>query len=394
MKTTAHTLEAKVAFEALEQAFRHPAMLRKSYDATHHINNNLRDYGLYLDGVVDAWATVCAKASPEDHPVLLSKTIKEIESHLFTRSHVQEAFNLIERRLPMSFALFNAFIQKTSASQDKGCVNYLIEHTEIEQDQFRAMLRALAFKKSYDAVSVLFGAWILKSPPTALADKEEVGDIAWGVIICSLIFTQNKPDPRLINFIRLFEKNLKESLPLLSKNGKPLLLLPDIKVIESIMEAGFDDLSTVIVESVLHHDEIYDRKKFIILEQQGFKISEQFIQERLTINSSENGWKMALSYYLSNDSLELDARSIHRPSLLSYAGSEPTNFTIRTKDLIKTLSVGSTSAIADKKRMSLVALYVDGRPDIIKELLKAGLPEKYLEIGSVREEKLMLDLGI
>jgi hypothetical protein len=160
------------------------------------------------------------------------------------------------------------------------------------------------------------------------------------------------------------------------------------------MEAGFDDLSTVIAESVLHQDEIYDRKKFIILEQQGFKIPEQFIQERLTINSSENGWKMALSYYLSNDSLELDARSIHRPSLLSYAGSEPTNFTIRTKDLIKSLSVGSTSAIADKKRMSLVALYVDGRPDIIKELLKAGLPEKYLEIGSVREEKLMLDLGI
>lgn len=394
MKATPHTIETEVAFETLEQAFRQPAMLRESYDATHHINNNLRDYRLYLDGVVDAWETVCAKASPEDHPALLSKTIKEIESHLFTRSHVQEAFNLIEKRLPMSFALFNAFIQKTSVSQDEGCAKYLIEHTEIEQDQFRAMLRALAFKKSYDAVSVLFGAWTLKFPPTALADKEEVGEIAWKVIICSVIFSQNKPDPGLVNFIQLFEENLKESLPLLSKNGKPLFLLPDIKVIESIMEAGFDDLSTVIAESILHQDEIYDRKKFIVLEQHGLAITKPFIQERLTIHSSENGWKMALSYYLHNDSLELDVESIYRPSLLSFTGSEPTNFTIRTKDLIKSLSVGSTSAIADKKRMALVALYVDGRPDIIKALLSAGLPEQYLEIGSVREEKLMLDLGI
>jgi hypothetical protein len=392
--STAVSAQRKAALNSLERSFKHPALMRDSYDEDDLSSNKFGDYALYIDDVVAGWAHACTLATAQDLPLLLNKTIEEIKSHLFTCNYAQEAFSVIQQRMPMSLELYSAFIRKASPSQDMKIVKYLIDSNSIPQDQFKPLFRSLALKRSYGALCELFHAWTQDYPANTVAEKEALGDVAWKIIIYSELFTSRGLHPNLVHFIRLFEGQLKECLPLLLKNGEPLPILPDIELLDLMRAAGFEELPNILANSMLLVDDIYNDNKFSFLEQHGATVTEDFLKHRLSAASSEKGWKMAMSYYLQSDKLEFDVRSIHRPSILFAKAGEQTPFPMVAKTLIKALDVGSSSEIADKKRMALIALYVDGKPDLIKTLLKEGLPERYLEIGSIREEKLMLDLGI
>jgi hypothetical protein len=102
---------------------------------------------------------------------------------------------------------------------------------------------------------------------------------------------------------------------------------------------------------------------------------------------------MAMEYYLQDDDMHFDLDDLYMPGIQAQGKKfDPSLITRQT--LIKLLGASFPTPRQDEKSMTLARHYTTDNPVLIKELLEAGLPEKYLAVEHIREEKLFLDLGL
>lgn len=250
------------------------------------------------------------------------------------------------------------------------------------------MCIALAKKHSFEGMEMAFQAWNREIHIDNVYTSHKTS-LVWEMIIDSQAYTCQKLHPGIQKFIENNLESFETILPMLGLRCKT----PSPKLLLSMKQSGFEKIAQETGSRVLNrHRDLFD-DKFLDLEAVGVTISTAFIIS--TLNQEQgDAWKMAMSYYLDKDDLKLNLNDIDMPYLMRAGSSKPELRTLRESNLLDLLKRPGLSETARAKRHELLSLYTDKDSQLMKRLLAKDLPESYLVIESVREEKLYMDLGL
>jgi hypothetical protein len=328
-----------------------------------------------------------------DIQIILGRVNDALLEHPFTSTDADVALTQIEKVLPVTFDLYSGVIKRVSSDTDNRLIRHFLKNGEVQFEDVVKLIPVYAVKHSFDALAVIFKFWLIEKPFDPVTHREEIGEMGWNIILGSHAYTGLYLNPDLDGFLRRFEDELSGALPLLTKYRSTLRNLPSYQFTAALKASGYTSLALAIGTRLRDIDNEHIQGKFIGLKRQGVEVSETFIKNHLSSASSIPGWTMAMEYYLQDDDMHFDLDDLYMPGIQAQGKKfDPSLITRQT--LIKLLGASFPTPRQDEKSMTLARNYTTDNPVLIKELLEAGLPEKYLAVEHIREEKLFLDLGL
>jgi hypothetical protein len=324
---------------------------------------------------------------------VIRKVNDAILDHPFTRSDADLALLHVERHIPLTYDLYTGVIKRVSVDTDNRMIRHFIKNGDAEFDDVVKLISVYAAKQSFEALAVCFNFWLREKPFDPFCHREEIGEMGWHIILSSHAYTGLFLNPALDRFINRFEEQLSSALPLMTKHRSTLRDLPSYGFTAALKASGYTDLALAIGTRLRDiHDE-HIQGKFKALKSQGVEISEVFIKDHLSSARSIPGWTMAMEYYLQDDDMHFELEDLCLPGIQPKK-FDYERFLISRQMLVRLLDKSFPSEQQDEKSMALARYYTANNPVLIKELLEGGLPDRYLAVEHIREEKLFLDLGL
>lgn len=319
---------------------------------------------------------------------LLSMAYKAIERHPIFLKDATHALPIMERRLPFTHEYYVSWHKETPETLDVKLLQRYLRSEVFNTELLRSMAINYSKKQAFQAMDIAFKAWDSATPIDNGYTMAKT-DFVWQLIIESQAYTSQYLYPGIEKFIKANEKSFEKILPMLGMSYNA----PDPKLLIAMKNSGFGQIALEVGQRVLYHKRQLPDRKYHDLERLGVEIPESFIKASLN-EDAEDQWKMSAAYFLDKDDMQIDLTNIELPWLIQRRLSNTEGRFLYEQQLIQLLkSVGATET-ARNKRENLLSMFMDKDQYLIKRLIKQGLPESYMEMESVREEKLYLDLGL
>ncbi|AYG48004.1 hypothetical protein DV532_27370 (plasmid) [Pseudomonas sp. Leaf58] len=319
---------------------------------------------------------------------MLSMAYKAVERHPIFQKDTVYALPIMERRLPFTAEYYVSWHKETPEALDVKLLQRFLRQEVFSAEQLRSMAINFSKKQAFQAMDIAFRAWGSATPIDSAYTMVKT-DFVWQLIIESQAYTSQYLYPGMEKFIKANEKSFETILPMLSMGYNT----PEPKLLIAMKNSGFGQIALEVGQRVLHRKHQLPERKYHDLDHLGVEIPESFIRASLNEDAEEQ-WRMSASYFLDKDALQIDLSDIELPWLIQRKFSNAEGRFLYEQQLIQLLkSVGITET-ARNKRQDLLSIFMAKDQYLIKRLIKQGLPESYMEMESVREEKLCLDLGL
>ncbi|MDT8925334.1 hypothetical protein RBE51_21295 [Pseudomonas taiwanensis] len=319
---------------------------------------------------------------------MLSMAYKAVERHPIFQKDTMYALPIMERRLPFTPEYYSSWHKETPEPLDVKLLQRFLHQEVFSAEQLRSMAINFSKKQAFQAMDIAFRAWDSATPIDSAYTMAKT-DFVWQLIIESQAYTSQYLYPGMQKFIKANEKSFETILPLLSMSYN----VPEPKLLIAMKNSGFGKIALEVGQRVLYHKRQLPERKYHDLEHLGVEIPESFIRASLKEDDEEQ-WRMSASYFLDKDALQIDLKDIELPWLIQRKFSNLEGRFLYEQQLIQLLKSEGITETARNKRQDLLSMFMAKDQRLIKRLIKQGLPESYLEMESVREEKLCLDLGL
>jgi len=319
---------------------------------------------------------------------MLAMAYKAVERHPIFQKDTVYALPIMERRLPFTPEYYVSWHKETPETLDVKLLQRFLNQEVFNAEVLRSMAINFSKKQAFQAMDMAFKAWDSTMPLDSAYTMAKT-DFVWQLIIESQAYTCQYLYPGMEKFIKANEKSFETILPMLGMGYN----FPEPKLLIAMKNSGFGKIALEVGQRVLYHKRQLPERKYHDLETLGVEIPETFIRASLKEDAEEQ-WKMSAAYFLDKDDLQIELTDIELPWLIQRRFSNLEGRFLYERQLIDLLKSVGTTETARSKRQDLLSMFMAKDQYLIKRLINQGLPESYMEMESVREEKLYLDLGL
>jgi hypothetical protein len=363
-----------------------------SHDEKYYEHSDLEYLALNFRYCVEEVASLieesCSELTPDFEIRFFNKGYQTLEMHPFFYKDTTQALNIMSSGLVFLPDYYLARLPQTAETLDLRMLHHLTQGDHLDAKQLEKICLTLAKKHAFTALEKAFRAWDLRVPCDH-AYTNAKAELVWQMIIESHAYSSAQLYAPLTKFIEHHKKSFEVILPMLRMNWS----VPSPRLLIAMKNSGFGNIAKETGEHLLHKKKEYHENKYSDLESIGVEVSESFIRVSLE-DDQLNEWKMAIAYYLAKDEMQIDLSKIDPPWPIDKKPWNSDGRYFMESDLNDLLKTRAKSEVGRKKQQELLSLFVDRYPSLLKRLIQKGLPESFMEMESVREERLYLDLGL